>query len=56
MLPSSLVMWEEAPLSITQPPCCRARLFKAVMRAPLFQDGEVVEGAVVWYTGAAVVV
>jgi hypothetical protein len=46
MLPSLLVMWEVAPVSITHDPCWRPRLLRAAMRLALSQDGAVeVDGA-----------
>jgi hypothetical protein len=55
MLPSSFVMWDVAPESITQPPCWY-RLFKAAIRPALSHASAAEEDGIDWKTGAAVVV
>jgi hypothetical protein len=54
MLPSSFVMWDVAPESITQPPCWY-RLFRAAIRPALSHAGAAEEDDVDRKMGTAVV-
>jgi hypothetical protein len=48
-------MWEDAPESMTHPPCCRARLLRAAISAELSQVAEAVDDGADWKIGAEVV-
>jgi hypothetical protein len=50
----SLVMRDEAPVSMTQPPYLRVKLFIAAIRVELSQAGDVEDDDMDRYTGADV--
>jgi hypothetical protein len=55
MLPSSFIMWDVAPESITQLPYWY-RLFRATIRPALSHAGAAKEDGIDWKTGMTVVV
>jgi hypothetical protein len=48
-------MWDEAPESMTHPPCCRARLLRAAIKAELSQVAGALDDGADEKSGAEVV-